>query len=79
MHGWCQKARVIAISCDINNIRSALFDFCHKARVCLLKLNIGKCKVMSYSMREQIQTQYFIYDDNNQHYLENLHVNFIRI
>ena len=27
----------------------------------LLKLNIGKCKVMSYSMREHIQTQYFIY------------------
>ena len=39
-----------------------------------LKLNIGKCKVMSYSMREHIQTQYFIYDDNNEYYLENLNV-----
>ena len=36
----------------------------------LLKLNIGKCKVMSYTMQEHIQTQYFIYDDNNEHYLE---------
>ena len=25
-------------------------------------------------MREHIQTQYFIYDDNNEHYLENLNV-----
>ena len=29
---------------------------------------------MSYTMREHIQTQYFIYDDNNEHYLENLNV-----
>ena len=40
----------------------------------LLKLNIGKCKVMSYSMQEHIQIQYSIYDDNNEHYLENLNV-----
>ena len=40
----------------------------------LLKLNIGKCKVMSHTMREHIQTQYFIYDDNNEHYLENVNV-----
>ena len=26
-------------------------------------------------MREHIQTQYFIYDDNNEHYLENLNIN----
>ena len=41
----------------------------------VIKINIGKCKVMSYSMREHIQTQYFIYDDNNEHYLENLNIN----
>jgi len=38
----------------------------------LLKLNISKCKVVSYSLRDKLQTSYYICDDINKYYLENL-------
>jgi len=40
----------------------------------LLKLNIDKCKVVSYSMRDILDTVYYIIDGNSVQELEKVHV-----